>query len=184
MNSAGTQLPILIIAANTKNAEAGFLMLAMLVMSTPLALIGRSVGQVYLAEAAARHRAGTLGAFTRKAAWSLFAYSFVPIAVLGLAAPFLFKLGFGDEWARAGVIVQWMIPWVILQFVASPLTAILHATGRLPAAMFLQILGFTIRVGSVLLAVTWANTQITEIYAVSGAVFYGINILVILKAAK
>ena len=63
-NSAGIQLPILIIASLLIGEEAGFLMLAMRLLSAPLGLIGGSVSQVYLSEASEKYHQGELRRFT------------------------------------------------------------------------------------------------------------------------
>jgi O-antigen/teichoic acid export membrane protein len=183
-NSAGTQLPVLIIAANSKVAEAGFLLIAMQVMTTPLALIGRSVGQVFLTEAAERHRVGSLSQFTLEMAWKLFKYSALPLCIVGVSAPFVFPLIFGEAWVRAGTIVMWMTPWVILQFVSSPISTVLHATGRLSTALQLQTLGLFIRVGATLIAVQLTSQMITETYALSSAVFYAVYLLALIRTTR
>ncbi|MDI6623121.1 MAG: oligosaccharide flippase family protein [Brevundimonas sp.] len=171
-NTAGLELAILIIAAAAAGPEAGFLMLAMRVMGLPLGLVGTSVGQVYLTEAPQKWRDGELAGFTRRMMWSLFKTGTPPLIVAAVACPLLFPLIFGAEWARAGVIVAWLTPMFILQFVASPVSMVLHVVGKLAAAMWLQIAGGVFRVGSVVIAAQVAPAWITETFAVTGALFY------------
>lgn len=171
-NTAGQELSILIIAATAAGPEAGFLMLAMRVMGLPMGLVGTSVGQVYLTEAPQKLRDGDLAAFTRRMMWTLFKTGALPLMIAAAACPLLFPLIFGAEWARAGVIVAWLTPMFILQFVASPVSMVLHVVGKLASAMWLQIAGGVLRVGAVVAASRMAPTWITETFAVSGAVFY------------
>lgn len=184
MNAAGTHVPVLIIAASTTNAEAGFLLLAMQVITMPLALIGRSVGQVYLAEAAQRHRQGTLGGFTRSTAKRLLTFGAPPLVVIGALAPFLFGSIFGDGWERAGVLVAWAVPWAIFQFVSSPLSTALHSTARIRLAMILQMFGAVLRIGAVALAAIYHTQWIAEIYAMASAAFYVFYAFVIIRITK
>lgn len=184
MNAAGTQVPILIIAASTANAEAGYLMVAAQVITMPLALIGRSVGQVFLAEAAERHREGTLKRFTRSTAKKLVTFGAPPLVVIGLLAPFVFGFIFGEGWERAGQLVAWSVPWAIFQFVASPLSTTLHSTGRIRLAMVLQFSGLFIRVGAVGMAAIVSPILTAEVYAMSSALFYMLYIAVILAVAR
>jgi O-antigen/teichoic acid export membrane protein len=179
-NTAGTQLPVIIIAAVAVGAEAGFVLLAMQVMGLPMGLIGASVAQVYLVEAGQKLRDGTLGQFTRRAMLSLLKIGAPPLLMVGVASPFLFGPVFGSDWSRAGVLVAWMTPWFILQFVASPISMVLHVTGDLVTAMALQAAGLVLRVGAVLGAMLWAPTWIAEIYALSGAAFYGTYLAILL----
>jgi O-antigen/teichoic acid export membrane protein len=180
-NTGGIQLPVLVIAAVAAGPEAGFLVLAMQVMGVPMGLLGSSIAQVYLAEAPRRLREGSLGPFTRSTILGLLKIGGLPIAFLGAAAPFLFPIVFGGDWARAGVLVAWMTPWFVLQFVTSPISVVLHVTGNVIAAMFLQAFGLLLRLGLVLAAAFVANDWVAEVYAISGMLFYAVYMIVIRK---
>lgn len=180
-NTAGVQLPLILIAAFVGGPEAGFLMLAMRVMGVPMSLIGSSVAQAFIVEAPARLRNGTLPDFTKRTMYALLRTGAPPLIAVGVISPFIFPLIFGEEWARAGWLVAWMTPWFVLQFVASPVSAVLHAAERVRTAMLLQAAGFLLRVGAVLAAVVGASNYAAELYAVSGLVFYAIYIAVILR---
>jgi len=183
-NTAGVQLPIILIAAAAAGPEAGFLMLAMRVMGLPMGLVGASVAQVFLVEAPAKLRDGTLSAFTRRTMWTLLKIGAPPLLAVGVLSPLLFPLVFGTEWARAGWLVAWMTPWFVLQFVASPVSMVLHVTGRQGLAMALQVFGLLLRLSPVLVATSIMPGQVSEIYALTGAVFYGLYILVVLRSVR
>lgn len=178
-NTAGVQLPLIIIAAMVAGPEAGFLFLAMRVMGLPLGLIGSSVAQVFLAEAPAKLSDGTLAAFTRQTMWTLFKTGAPVMLAVGAISPLVFPLVFGSDWARAGWLVAWMTPWFVMQFVASPVSMVIHVMGRQGLAMTLQAVGLVLRVGAVLIASAFAFPKMSEIFALSGMVFYGIYIIAI-----
>ena len=178
-NTAGLELAILIIAATAAGPEAGFMMLAMRVMGLPLGLVGTSVGQVYLTEASQKWRDGELAAFTRRMMWNLFKAGTPPLVLAAVACPLLFPLVFGAEWARAGIIVVWLTPMFILQFVASPVSMVLHVIGEMAVAMWLQVAGGVFRVGAVLIAAQLAPAMLTETFAISGAVFYSLMVALV-----
>lgn len=186
LNAGGAQIPILIIAASSNSAEAGYLGLAILVVSAPLALIGRSVAQVYLAEAPGEHSRGQLQSFTKSTTIALAKVSVLPMLFLGVVAPWLFPLLFGESWSRAGVVVVWLIPYAFLQFVASPVSTALHVAGKLTTALLFQLVGFVARVCPLILmvAVFKDSNWLTEIFAVSSAIFYFFYLLVVIKMAK
>lgn len=171
-NTAGVQLPLIIIAAVVAGPEAGFLFLAMRVMGLPMGLIGSSVAQVFLAEASAKLRDGTLAAFTRKTMWTLFRTGAPLMIAVGVLSPLVFPLIFGPEWAQAGWLVAWMTPWFVLQFVASPVSMVIHVLGRPGLAMALQAVGLVFRVGAVLMASVVGGDFVSEVFAISGALFY------------
>jgi len=183
-NTAGVQVPVILIAAMAAGPEAGYLMLAMRVMGLPMGLVGSSVAQVFLAEAPARLRDGTLAAFTRSTMWTLFRTGAPPLVAVGALSPLLFPLIFGAEWARAGWLVAWMTPWFVLQFVASPVSMVLHVTGRVVRAMVLQAFGLILRVGAVVMAFYLAPEWIVAAYILTGVAFYGVFIVTVTSTIR
>lgn len=178
-NSAGVQVPILIIATLTLGAEAGFLMLAIRLLSAPMGLIGSSVAQVYLAEASDKYHKGELKAFTNKTILMLAKVGFVPLLVAAIAAPFIVPFIFGDEWQRTGGLISWMAPCFFMQFIISPVSMSLHITSNQRAAMVLQIIGLFFRGGAVWIAANYFSQWVGEVYAVSGVVFYSLYLIVV-----
>lgn len=179
-NTAGSQVPLILIASVTAGPEAGYLMLAMRVMGLPMGLVGASVAQVFVAEAPERLRAGTLAEFTRSTMWALLRSGSPLLIAIGILSPFLFPWVFGQEWARAGWLVAWLTPAFILQFVASPVSIALHVTGLVRTAMILQLFGLLIRIFPLLVLVPEAGALLSEAYAVSGAIFYAAYMATIL----
>lgn len=183
-NSAAIQFPIIIVAAYSIGPEAGYIMLAMRILSMPMSLVGGAVAQVYLSEAADRHYRGSLRSFTNETIKLLFKVGFVPISLVASCAPFLIPIVFGDEWERTGQLISWMAPWFLLQFVVSPISMSLHITGNQKIAFCLQLLGFFFRVSIVYFAAMFYTKYIGEFYAVSGLVFYLIYLAIIYRVVK
>ncbi|MCX5590193.1 lipopolysaccharide biosynthesis protein [Alcaligenes endophyticus] len=183
-NAAGIQLPMLLIAYYAVGAEAGFLMIAMQLLSAPMGMISGAVAQVYLADAADKHHQGQLSGFTKKIILNLLKVSIAPLSLVLLCAPILTPYVLGDNWARTGVLICWMVPWFLMQFITSPVSTSLYITNNQQLAFFLQLFGLVLRVGCVWLAGVFANQYIAEFYAVSGLIFYLIYLLVVLKVLK
>lgn len=184
-NVAGIQVPILMIAAMAEaQAEAGQLFLAMQIMAVPMTLLGASVGQVYASRAREELQNGTLYRFTLSMMRRLFLIGLVPMAAAALLAPPLFPLVFGADWARAGVIVAWITPWMLLQLTVSPVSMGLHVTGHQRTAMALHCFGLALRVGSVAAAAMIPAIGPVEGYAASGALFYGLFAMIVLGAVR
>lgn len=183
-NSAAIQLPVILIAAIAAPEEAGYLMLATYVMQAPMALIGGAVGQVYLSRAAEEHRNGRLDTFTASVLQGLVKAGVGPLLAVGIMAPAAFGLVFGPGWERAGILVAWMTPWFIFQFLASPISMALHVTGHQRAAFVLQVAGLLIRVLGVWLAAQWILDRVSEAYALTGLAFYAAYLLVVLHYTR
>lgn len=183
-NTAGIQLPIILIAAQAAGPEAAFLLLATRVIGMPMSLIGGSVAQVFLAEAPGCLGNGTLGGLTRSTMWALFKVGAPPMVLVGTLSPLLFPLVFGAEWSRAGLLVAWMTPWYVLQFVASPVSMVFHVVGKQLYAMLLAIFSLVLRLAVVIAALAHSPGQASEFYALSGLVFCIVYLMAIAHCAN
>lgn len=179
-NTAGVQIPILLVAA-CAGAEAGFLMLSMQIMAAPMSLLGKSISQVYVSRAPQAIQKGKLGSFTSTIMLRLFKVGLLPSLTLGILAPWLVPFIFGAEWVRSGEVITLLVPWMLLQFVVSPVSMILHVTGNHINAMLLQFFGMAIRTGAVFFAAMFYSNYTTEAFAISSAFFYGIYLIAVFK---
>jgi O-antigen/teichoic acid export membrane protein len=180
-NAAAIQLPVIMIAGMASGPEAGYLLLALFVIQAPMGLLGTAIAQVYLSRAPDEFRADRLGAFTAKVIGGLLATGVGPLIFAGLLAPDLFAHIFGDEWRRAGVLMLWMTPWFVMQFLASPISMSLHVVNRQRAALILQVFCLLLRVSMTYGAAAIAGGHISETYAASGLIFYTVYFLVVLR---
>ena len=183
-NSAAIQVPFLLVAQHAPGAEVGFLMLGMRLMQAPLSLIGSSVSQVYYAHAVTEHREGRLPGFTADVIGKLAGVGVGPMVFVGILAPWVCEPVFGAGWQRAGVLIAWMTPWFVFQFLSSPISQVLYVTSHQLAAMILQTSGLILRVAVVLVAASAVGgNRAAEGYAVSGFVFYLVYLVVICRVA-
>lgn len=183
-NAAGLQVPVLLIAAWSAGPEAGFLMLCMRLLGAPMVLLGTSVGQVFLTEAPGHARTASLGQFTKRTITNLAATGVPLIAAAGLLGPLVFPAIFGDSWRAAGDLLFVMTPWFALQFITTPVSAVLQIRGRLGLAIGLQLAGLAMRVGAILLATKIAPHALPEAFSIASAAFYALYLLVILRCAE
>lgn len=180
-NSASIQLPLLMIAAMAVQQEAGHLLMATYVMQAPMALIGAAVGQVFLSRAVDEHRKGRLDVYTAEVLAGLLKTGMGPLLAVGILAPVVFEPVFGAGWERSGNLVAWMTPWFIMQFLASPVSMALHITGHQRTALLLQLNGLLLRVIAVFLAGQFATNVISEVYAITGLIFYAVHLFVVMQ---
>ena len=183
-NTAGMQLPIIFIARKVGDGEAGHLMLAMQVMAIPIAFIGNAVSQIYLANASEKMYAGQLFDFTIDCIKKLIKIGVLPIMLISLCSPFIFPIIFGEKWDRSGDLMVWMFPWFALQLLVSPVSMSLHILGFQKKALLLQLIGFFIRYGGVILVSIYFSDFIVRYYSISGFIFYLLYLLVVLRTIK
>jgi len=179
-NAGSIQIPIILIAYYAVGAEAGYLMIAMQLLSAPMGLIGAAVAQVYLSEGAEQFNKNELKQFTYKTILNLAKVAFLPLLLIALASPIFIPYVLGEQWQRTGVLITWMAPWFFMQFITSPVSMSLHITGKQKIAFVLQLTGLVLRIGGVILAILINERYIGEFYALSGFVFYSVYLIVVL----
>lgn len=183
-NTAAIELPIFLIAIMAVGSEAGFAMLAMRVLSAPVALVGRSISQVYLAYAPDWARKGEIYGRTIDLIGKLAAIALVFLLIVSLLSEWLFVVVFGDDWLRAGQIAVYFAPWISAQLMVSPVSMALHILDCQRAAMVLQVFGFVLRVFGTLLAGYFISDWVVEIYALTGVIFYLVYLVVVVAALR
>jgi O-antigen/teichoic acid export membrane protein len=132
VNSAGLEIPMLLVAALYGDARAGLLGLTVRVISAPATVIGQAVHQVFAGEssAAMRESTGALGRTVRVQVRRLLLVGAVPAAVLLVGGPTLFGLVFGAEWTEAGTYARLLAPAYLAQFAVVPVSATLFLLER------------------------------------------------------
>ena len=183
-NQSGAQIPLLLIAIYSIDAEAGFMMLAIKLMSAPIGLIGKAVSQVYLSEAPKEHANGNLKQFTIKNSAMLFKLGAIPIILAAAVSPSVVPFIFGIGWERTGALMCWMAPWFLLQFVVSPVSMALNISEKQKVAMYLQLVGLIFRVGAVLVAINFFPNFLGETFAIANAVFYSLYLYVVIRSVE
>ena len=127
-----SKMPVFYLAAGHGPATAGQFGLAMLALSAPMTLIGRSMGKAFFGEAARIDRATpaalrrTVVSVTR----ILAGIGLLITAAIMLGAPALFPLIFGAQWAEAGQLAAVLSLFLTGQFVSAPVMSTLSVIKR------------------------------------------------------
>ncbi len=182
-NGIGNGLPIILIASLVLGPEAGFVFLAMRMLGVPMALIGTSVGQVYLSEAAAKHRSGQLGLFSAKVFNGLIRTGVGPLIFAGITVGPFSEILFGRDWGRVGELILWMTPWFVMQLLGSPVSMVMQVKQRQKLMLGVVVAGVLLRAGSIFAANYFLSDAIGESFAVASAVYYLLVCLVVYRVA-
>src|SRR5690606_14479121 len=107
---------------------AGSLSFGITLISIPMRVIGMSVSQVFIGEAAEMIRKDVSGVadLYNKILRRLFQFIVVPAFIALFFGKQLFPFVFGENWVEAGEFIQMLIICFALQFIASPLSQILN----------------------------------------------------------
>lgn len=138
-NTAGTQLPPLMFAAFFSAGAAGLFALANRILKMPMIVIGGAIGQVYFSNLAEAKINGQLQKKIEEGAVGLIKLSFPAGFVFMYFAPELFAWVFGADWKMAGEVARWMVPWILLQFISSPLSVVYFVLEKEKAGLFFQV---------------------------------------------
>jgi O-antigen/teichoic acid export membrane protein len=183
LNGIGMQFPMILVAALAGVAEAGFLLLVMRIVGTPMGMIGASVGQVYLSRAPDAHRSGTVDVLTLDVLVKLIKSGIGPLVFLGIISEPAFVLLFGDAWGRAGEMLPWLMPWFVLQFLSSPISPIMQVMGLQKAMAGIVFLGLLLRIGGVILGIEIAPSRVSEFLGLGAMIYYAVLFSVVLGVA-
>lgn len=161
LNAASLHLPVLALSVIFSTKEVGFFALAMSVGSAPLSLLGQAIKQVFLSVAGEAKKKNNLGKTTENYAIALAAVSIVPAFTLIPIIPYAAEKVFGAGWYEAGVVLVLLVPWMVSQFVTSPLSSTVIAAGNQKGGFFSQIIFLLVRVLSVAVGYYWGGFERT-----------------------
>lgn len=182
MNVASVQIPILIIAAYARE-EAGYLFIAMQLLSAPMMLVGSSVAQVFMARSAEAAKAGTLATLTLETVTKLLLVGSGAVCLLATALYLSAPLVFGSDWSRTGEIALILAPWTLVVLVASPISSVLYVQRRNGLGLLLQFLGLLFRISLVYAACVYAFLTPVSGFFISGLIPISIVSIVSLRVA-
>ncbi|HNT79208.1 MAG TPA: oligosaccharide flippase family protein [Bacteroidia bacterium] len=61
-------------------------------------------------------------------------------------SPWLFNLIFGEKWSEAGIVSQYLAPWLLLNFIASPISCLIIIFQEQAKAFYITITDLVIRI--------------------------------------
>lgn len=120
-------LAMVILAAWSGDASAGYWALALRYLKAPAGLVGGALSQaLYPRLVAARNGSDALRV-VRQSMALLLLMALPLMVILMLWGPMLFTTVFGERWHDAGLLARALAPYIALHFVASPLSVTMMA---------------------------------------------------------
>lgn len=162
-NTAGSQLPPLMLAALFGAGAAGLYVIAHRVLAMPMSLIGQAVGNVFFSNAAKAYREGDLGPLVSDVHDKLANIAMPPALVLMVSGPELFTLVFGEEWRKSGELARWMAPWLYMVFITSPLSTLYSIMEKERQGLIFQVVLLATRVAAIMLGAGYGELVIAVI---------------------
>jgi len=173
LNALSAQAPVLILTALFDLTVVGWFSLTLRILYLPGTLIGAAVGQVYYARI---RRADTTQSIpiTTGVFRALLTIGTGPLVLLAIAGQELFAVLFGEDWREAGRYAQWMAPWLLLVFLALPLTPMVFVRERQRAELMFQFALLIVRLTTLLAGWALGNpAAAVALFAFGSGALYG-----------
>jgi len=152
------------------------------ILSVPLQVLGGSIAQVYLPVARDARRSGHLDSFTLTIFDRLLGISFTPMLVVAIGAPELISTLLGQRWVVAGEILQYLMPSLLMVFIASPLSEVFSVLERQQEKLIFNIAVFITRLTSLVVGGLLGDPVLAIImYSASGTIFWMLQCFWILR---
>lgn len=184
LNSAGAQLPILVIIYTAGPEAGGFLYLAQRITSIPVGIIGGALSRVYLGEAKNQLRNGTLFSFTVRMVRMLFLSALVPFLMLFIGAPLVFEKFLSSEWVESAMVLQLILPAAFIQFCVVPVSTVFHVRSEQLLILLIQASGLLLQVGSIIFCHLTGIASPVLGLAIGGFVYYSIYAAAVFFVAR
>lgn len=184
MNVISGQLLPLLLAIFFSSTAVGFYALGYRLLSMPSTLIGSAISQVFFQHAAVAQNDGTLTPVVRNTFTRLLALGLFPILLIMITGKDIFSVVFGSQWAEAGIYAQILAPWILMNFVSSPIStiySILEMQGKF--LLFNSVLLGTRVVSLVIGGLLHSILISLMLFSITGAIMYFYFCLFILKKA-
>lgn len=188
LNTAGLQVPFLVISATYGDASAGLLGLAVRIIGGPAGVLGQAVYQVFNGESSARLRDSDteFASFTRRYVMRLLAIGVGPAVLVAVFSPVAFEFVFGAVWRDAGHFAQLMAIVYLAEFAVTPISHVLRLLERQDLQVAWDAGRLALTVGGPLVCSLVGAPMVTAVacLAVAHVVGYGSMYVLSMHAAR
>jgi O-antigen/teichoic acid export membrane protein len=186
INTLSGSLPVILFASYFSSSISGFFSLGFSLVFRPINLFASSVYQVLSQKVIEKHHHGEpVFGIVYKFITHLALFGCLPfIAILFFAQP-LFGFVFGNEWREAGKYLQFLIPWLFLVLLASPLAFTPDVCFKQRKALIIDIIYFIMRIASLFTGIYLKNVYLAIVlYATTSTIIVGYTLFWYLKTIK
>ena len=188
LNTAGLQLPTLLIVALYGVEPAGLFALVQRVIGNPLDTVGQSVSQLYAGKVPQllRNNPTELRRLFTRTVIQLAIVGSIPTLVVLVFGDQLFEFAFGEQWADGGTYARILMSFLYIRFVTSPLSQTLNILERQELQLIWDVIRLLISSGGVVFSAQMGLSYETAlgIYSTSMVVAYLILLSLIYYALR
>lgn len=178
LNKWTTDLPIIIIGSYYSKVELGLYIFAVSMLAIPKDLIANTLQPVFLQKANYQYSLSSESLFTFMARiYPLMILAIIlPITLLTVIAPELFRFVFGEHWAESGAIVQLISTQYTLSIILGPFVSLRRILKHEKRIFILNVISVSFKI--IPLAILWFNPTLEDFlvwYSTSIAAYLFLN---------
>ena len=185
VNVAGFHLPVLLLSGWFGASVVGWFALSSRILQAPISIIGQAISQAFFSEVGEQFRLGHLSERVSEVTRLLLRLGTSPSIVIVAVGPDLFLLVFGEEWIQAGVYSRWLMPWLYMTFIASPLSTLVYVYERQGAELIFQVLLTAFRIGALWVGFALDSSNLAvALFALTSAVVWLFYFIWIIRVSE
>lgn len=179
LNSFSLGAPTLLLSSFFGSSVAGFYTISFALLTVPVTLLGKSVGDVFYKEAVDSVNSGQgVRILMFKTTRNLVLLGILPFGLLAVFGPDVFSLLYGENWRTAGEFAQWISLWLFMLLASRPAIATIPVLGLQAQLLIHELFSIFIRIGAIYWGVVEQSPIHSIIYlSISNAVLYGLLIV-------
>lgn len=152
LNSLSVNVPVLFLTNLFDSAAAGLYAIPHRFINVPLTLLGSSVSQAYFKKSSDMvNNDQCPGRMTSDIYRKLFILGIVPLSIIAGYGDYIFGFLLGERWAVSGQYASILSPWMLMVFVASPVSIIFATLEKQKISLVLNSVLLFLRVSSFLI---------------------------------
>lgn len=152
INTMGMTIPIVLITSTYGLVAAGLYGLVTRAFMTPLNTISLSIAQPLFKEMSDfKDDVFILNKTLKKAVIMLSLIAIVPLNLVSANMEYLFSIVFSSEWEKAGTFALFIIPWISINFILSPISNLYTVLRKQHINLIMNIIITVARVSSILI---------------------------------
>ncbi|RMG21099.1 MAG: hypothetical protein D6730_18870 [Bacteroidetes bacterium] len=147
LHTASRHLPFFLLPVFFSQEINGQFSQADRILSLPVVLLSMSVGHVFFEQAskAKQQSPQALAQITRSTFQQLLKLAIPFLLIVMLLGPDIFAFVLGKEWYLAGEYARWLVPWMAVAFIASPLAYLIDIQRKLKVFLWFNLAFFLLR---------------------------------------
>lgn len=181
--TVSTQMVPLLLVFFFNPVIVGYYAIAYMVVFLPMVLIGNATLQVFFQKASEeKNQTGSLKNIFQETQQRLISIGMFPMFALIILGPDLFAFVLGSQWYVAGQYAGILAPWVLLNFVAAPLSCILYVLEKQTVDLTFNILILVSYIVVLSMGGIYGYPVVALIlFSITGVIFWGWMYFYLLK---